>query len=248
MCDSWLQVHGQPDAAKFDMDHLTSDSFTQFFGYTCNSPFNTFSRYYKGGMDNARQLLGKRLDYIFYHYSPQMECVSSQVVFTDNIPNTTMSYSDHFGVLSIFKVSARNESIRLDTMAPLPSLIAHPNYTHLSSTMLEEILEAIEKDQKRAKLTGTKLLRYFCLFVVLWMIMYVIVVVLPSTLSQFSRLPIILVTIFGGLLMTAITLLIPVCLIVGFVFGRTEQRTLLQFYNEIETFKQNRLDRDTSPA
>lgn len=240
MCDSWLQVHGEPDVIKYDMDQLAPDSFTQFFGYTCNSPFNTFSRYYKGGMENARQLLGKRLDYIFYHYSPRMECVSSKVVFTENIPNTSMSYSDHFGVVSTFKIS--NDTIRVDAMAPSPSLIAHPNYTHLSTAILDDILDAVKQDQRRAQNTSKTILVYFGLFLLLWMILYVIVVVLPSTLSKFSRLPIILVTVFGGLLMTGVALLIPVCLIVGFVFGRTEQRTLLQFWNEIETFKKNRIE------
>lgn len=240
MCDSWLQVHGEPDPEYFDMSHVTPDSYTQFFGFTCNSPFNTFSRYHKdNGFYYARQLMGKRLDYIFYRYSPQMECVSSRVILTENIPDTDMSYSDHFGVLSIFKIAS--ETTQLDTMAPSKSLIAHPNYTHLSLAMIDDILDAIETDRKRAKKSSNALISYFFVLTLLCILLYVIVVALPSTLSKFGQLPVILVTVFGGFLLTLITLLIPICLIVGFVFGHTEHRTLQQFYNEIETFKNNRV-------
>ncbi|CEG82152.1 hypothetical protein RMATCC62417_16268 [Rhizopus microsporus] len=60
-----------PDSLNYRLirDHgLLTDSWTQTYdpGFTCNSPFNTFSRYYQ--KDNVAA--GKRLDYILYsHWS-----------------------------------------------------------------------------------------------------------------------------------------------------------------------------------
>lgn len=238
MCDSWLQLHGEPDVNKFDMDNMTPDSYTQFFGYTCNSPFNTFSRYYdpNDSVSNARKSLGKRLDYIFYRHTPQLSCIESKVVLTEKISGTQMSYSDHFGVVSVFKVSPGNSDWS-EGMAPTPTQIAHPSYTHLQPSTVEDILNALKLDQIKAKREADWLLNGFLICVLIQVILYIMVVALPTKLP--NNLVIILVTVFGGFVMNAVSTLIPVCLIVGFVFGSTEQRALLQFINEIETFQQD---------
>ncbi|CEP08862.1 hypothetical protein [Parasitella parasitica] len=150
MSDSWLQMHGDPDANQFNLDEITADSYTQFFGFTCNSPYNTFSRYFDHGDNtNAKRLLGKRLDYIFYRYSPQLKCIESRVVLTDLVPNSSMSYSDHFGVVSVFSTRPQDQTEK--EMAPISSLLCHPNYTDLSPMIVQDILDELNLDQSRAK-------------------------------------------------------------------------------------------------
>jgi sphingomyelin phosphodiesterase 2 len=238
MTDSWLQLHGEPDANKFDMENMVPNSYTQFFGYTCNSPFNTFSRYYAPNdpTSNARKLLGKRLDYIFYRHTPQLSCMESKVVLTEMIPGTSMSYSDHFGVVSVFKVSPRRTQWA-DEMAPQPAQIGHPSFTRLQPSTIEDVLNALKLDQQKANRDANWLLSGFLICVMMQVILYTLIIVLPTELPQ--NLVIILVTVFGGFVMNSVSILIPVCLIVGFVFGSTEQRALLQFINEIETFQKD---------
>ncbi|KAL0137396.1 Endonuclease/exonuclease/phosphatase [Mucor lusitanicus] len=211
MSDSWLQLHGEPDAQQFDMDNITADAYTQYFGFTCNSPYNTFSRYYdQGNNTHAKKLLGKRLDYIFYRHSPQMTCVESKVVLTGLVPDSSMSYSDHFGVVSVFSIAPQQYQ---KEMAPIPSLLCHPNYTHLQPSILQEILDELRQDQVKAKGHAHTLLYTCVLCVLLHIAFYVLIVVLPTTLSYHGSLPIALVTVFDGVLMNLTALLIPVCLI-----------------------------------
>ncbi|KAG2232951.1 hypothetical protein INT48_008044, partial [Thamnidium elegans] len=233
MSDSWLQVHGKPDIDKFDMDNMTPELYTQFFGFTCNSPFNTFSRYYSPyNSDNAKKLLGKRLDYIFYRQTPQLTCIGSQVVFTDLVQD--MSYSDHFGVVSIFKVTPESSEWKKH-MDPLQDQLYDPSYTHLQPTTIRDILQALKLDQVKAKKDSRWLLILLVAGVLTQLCLFVAVVTIPTLLPQ--NLIIILVTVFGNTLMNLVTFALPVCLIVGFVFGNTEQRALTQFIEEIETFQ-----------
>jgi sphingomyelin phosphodiesterase 2 len=246
MTDSWLQLHGVPDPQQFNMDQSTSSGYTQYFGYTCNSPFNSFSRYYDNGSNkNALKQLGKRLDYIFYRHTPQLKCVGSKVVLDEMIPDSGMSYSDHFGVVSYFDIDT---TIPADTMddkdqhfAPTPSQLCHPSYTALDNSEIQVILNALYRDQKIAKSNADRLLRLLALFFIIVWILYVVIIVLPTTLRllEHGDLVTILVPVFGGFFMIALSALLPVLLIVGFVFGHTEQRALRQYIDEIETFNTN---------
>ncbi|KAI9275302.1 Endonuclease/exonuclease/phosphatase [Helicostylum pulchrum] len=235
MSDSWFQVHGEPDIDKFDMDNMTPESYTQFFGFTCNSPFNTFSRYYSPcNNDNAKKLLGKRLDYIFYRQTPQLTCIDSQVVFTDLVQGE-MSYSDHFGVVSIFKVTSPESSEWKKHMDPLQIQLCDPSFTRLQSNTICDILQALKLDKVKAKKDAHWLLRLLAVGVLVQLCLFVAVVAVPTLLPQ--SLVIILVIVFGNTLMNLVSFALPVCLIVGFVFGSTEQRALTQFIEEIETFQ-----------
>ncbi|KAI7887697.1 Endonuclease/exonuclease/phosphatase [Mucor mucedo] len=234
MTDSWLQVHGEPDANGFDMNSLNSETYTQYFGFTCNSPYNTFSRYYSPSTDNihAKRMMGKRLDYIFYSQTPQFTCTDSRVVLTDRVPGTDMSYSDHFGVVSHFTILHH---------PPSPSQ-TRPNRrkfneTQLDPTTVREIVDALVLDKMKAKRDADWLLGCFFSCIVLQFILLVIIVAVPTCVPE--TIVIVLVTLIGSLLMNFVSVALPVCLIVAFVFGRTEERALLQFIQEIETFQQN---------
>lgn len=103
-------------------------------GVTCDSPLNTWT-HGKPLDERATRGAGKRLDYILFRgpvpfaetgdaqlaYAPQrssasnrgrLQCTASSVVFTDMPPNLSCSYSDHFGVESIFRIlDAPHESV-----------------------------------------------------------------------------------------------------------------------------------------
>ncbi|CAO0801744.1 unnamed protein product [Mucor circinelloides] len=208
MSDSWLQLHGEPDADQFDMENITADAYTQYFGFTCNSPYNTFSRYYDHGDNtNAKKLLGKRLDYIFYRHSPQLKCIESKVVLTGLVPDSSMSYSDHFGVVSVFSTTPHAQQDK--EMAPIPSLLCHPNYTRLQPSVIQQILDELRQDRDKAQTHAHTLLYAFVLCVLLQIVFYILIVVLPTTLSYHGTLPIILVAVFDGALMNLASLLAP---------------------------------------
>lgn len=236
MTDSWLQVHGEPEEGKFDKDNLTAVSFTQYFGFTSNSPFNSFSRnYVPNDLDGARKILGKRLDYIFYRYTPEIACVESKVVYADLIPGSDMSYSDHFGVLSVFKATSNSRLIENEQMAPVSEKLCHPGLTQLQQSSVQEILNCLKLEAQKAQKDSDWLLTATGLCLLVQIILYVLVVVLPTTIPE--HLLIILVTVFGGAVMNLASLAIPVSLIVGFVFGHRERRTLQQFIQEVESFQ-----------
>lgn len=230
MTDSWLQVHGEPDANTFDMSNLNIETYTQYFGFTCNSPFNTFSRYYSPTDDiYAKKMMGKRLDYIFYSQTPHFTCVDSRVVLTDRVPGTDTSYSDHFGVVSNFAITGHSNHHPWQ-----------PNMTELEPSTVTEILHALKLSQTKAKKDADWLLALFFTCIALQLVLLVIIVAVPTCVQE--TIVIVLVTLLGGLFMNLVSILIPVGLIVGFVFGRTEYRTLLQFIQEIETFQANMLN------
>ncbi|OBZ85669.1 hypothetical protein A0J61_06284 [Choanephora cucurbitarum] len=231
-------MHGEPDPNKFDFDNLDPELYTQYFGFTCSSPFNTFSRSYrKVNITSAHEMRGKRLDYIFYRHTPQLTCVHSSVVLTNTIEHTDLSYSDHFGVMSTFQLSAHHEA---DTSSTL--LTHDPSYTHLSPSVLDEILEELKKEQDYCKNSSNRLLVLCCLFVISQLILYLLTIVLPTTLRDHGALPVALVTALGGALMNIASVLIPICLIVGFVFGHTEEKAFRQFVDEIDAFRHQALN------
>ena len=82
------------------------------FGITADSPVNTYSAG-KPLDDYARQFMGKRLDYVLYRppihslrssKTPVLKPTHSDVVFTENVPGKSYSFSDHFGLEATFSI------------------------------------------------------------------------------------------------------------------------------------------------
>lgn len=102
LVDSWAHTHPRAATAPVPAD---AHEGLDVHGMTCDSLLNSYSAG-KPLSDDARKWQGKRLDYIF-HRSPrnadvQFECTSSEVVLTERVPGRDISYSDHFGLHSIF--------------------------------------------------------------------------------------------------------------------------------------------------
>jgi sphingomyelin phosphodiesterase 2 len=110
-------------------------------------------------------------------------------------------------------------------------------YTNLTRDTLDGILATLKSDQYHSKRTAKFLLRLLAITLITIIVLFAIIVALPTSLRLNDRgdVVIILVTVFGQILLIASALIAPVALIVGFVFGHTEQRALLQFIKELET-------------
>ncbi|THH04370.1 hypothetical protein EW145_g5572 [Phellinidium pouzarii] len=105
LSDAWSESHETGRGSPRDL--RPEDAIT-LFGVTADSPLNSYSSG-KPLDTTARQHFGKRLDYIFYRQptgggafssadKPLLKCKESRVVFTDNVPGHSFSFSDHFGL------------------------------------------------------------------------------------------------------------------------------------------------------
>ncbi|KAI7855527.1 Endonuclease/exonuclease/phosphatase [Circinella umbellata] len=244
MSDSWLEIHQEELSHDSNTNNTNTNSMesslhdtVQPLGITCNSPMNTWSNPEK--FKQQPFSLGDRLDYIFYRKSSQLQCIRSCVAMTDHIPGTHMSFSDHFGVHSTFAIYDNAATMTTATQSdmPDPSRLSHPTYTWIEPSMLEEIRTIFKRDIVATRRTANLLLTLFVFLVVVLIVVYVIVIVLPVSLRvhEEGSLVTILVNTLGGLCVVAMAAIATICLIVGFVFGHTEQRALRQFELEVTT-------------
>ncbi|KAI9287446.1 Endonuclease/exonuclease/phosphatase [Umbelopsis sp. AD052] len=226
MSDSWQEVNGPNIPSSPEIEQLTPEAAIQVLGVTCDSPLNSWSKHFL--KKSAHKKYGDRLDYIFYERTPKLQCVQSKVVLTETIPGTEKSYSDHFGVCSTFKIS---------TKVAHEVVSNNSQYTNLTRDTLDGILATLRSDQYHSKRTAKFLLRLLAITLIAIIVLFAIIIALPTSLrmNDHGDIAIILVTIFGQILLIASALIAPVALIVGFVFGHTEQRALLQFIKELET-------------
>ncbi|KAG2207380.1 hypothetical protein INT47_006855 [Mucor saturninus] len=213
MTDTWLENH---DHTQDDL----SDSI-QRFGITCDSPLNTWTKHLLKQEPHLKEI-GDRLDYIFYRRSPQIICQESRVVMEGYIPGTEWSYSDHFGVHSVFTIAGHVDTA-MGNFAPDSKQLARPDFTQLSSAHLITAIEIIQREYNQAKKTGHQYLVLLCLSVVVVVGAYI------AQLISYEGSTQIIVHAVCGFVMIACSGFAMVCLIVGFVFGGTEQRSLDQY-------------------
>ncbi|KAG8732193.1 phospholipase C type enzyme [Ceratobasidium sp. 423] len=106
--DAWGSTHGSFVLPQADGVHSPHHAVNDR-GVTADSPLNSYS---KGKVfdEHARKYLGKRLDYVLFrpptkqtHYTHELKCRQSSVVFTHHVPGTQISFSDHFGLTATFE-------------------------------------------------------------------------------------------------------------------------------------------------
>ncbi|KAI8984390.1 Endonuclease/exonuclease/phosphatase [Mycotypha africana] len=247
MTDSWLEVHEQgmvKSLEQFNKDEMTASECIQQFGITCNSPLNTWTQHFSKQPEASHKGVGDRLDYIFYRCTPQLFCKSSKVVMEEYIPGTEMSFSDHFAVHSVFTVKSKRNTpllmVETDSVddkvkhlfAPLQQQVVRPNFTNMPSETFKTITHLIEKETHRAKLTSTKHLTILCVSTVMIVIIYAIQIIVPQLFHD-SLLASLLTSVISGLSLILLAIVAIISLIVGFVFGKMEQRTLNQFLSDL---------------
>ncbi|CAO3697799.1 unnamed protein product [Rhizopus stolonifer] len=197
-------------------DHgLLEDSWTNPEpGITCNSPFNTFSPNYQKG----DATLGKRLDYIFHR---QLNCIQSTLVMTELIPGQNMSYSDHFGVSASFDIL---QTSNLSTK------------TRLDKQIIRSLLDLLVQESLSAKRDANRLIGCLFFSLLLLLFFFPLSIFLPTLFRQslHGDLATILVPLLCDLLIMLCSILATLCLIVGLVFGNTEQKALLELTENIQ--------------
>ncbi|KAF9160121.1 hypothetical protein DFQ26_005871 [Actinomortierella ambigua] len=107
LTDSWEQLHPAPrDPIPRG---LTPEQGVQIMGVTCDTPLNSWTKhtwlnYHTGDP------IGERLDYIFYHETPELVCTDVQVAVQEKITgigrnsDLRKNYSDHYGVHATFQL------------------------------------------------------------------------------------------------------------------------------------------------
>lgn len=141
-------------------------------GVTCDSPLNTWTSG-KPLDSNAIKGSGKRLDYIFWrspeespqstnqthHHHPEVDeesyellPIQTSVTFLEKIPGLGISYSDHFGLETTFKIQLKSPSILTSETQTLAQLENSPNLLEIlntSSTILSSALLISRIKQKK---------------------------------------------------------------------------------------------------
>ncbi|OBZ87048.1 Inositol phosphosphingolipids phospholipase C [Choanephora cucurbitarum] len=239
MTDSWLEMHQdiEDSQARFEQDQLSISECIQHFGITCDSPVNTWTKHLLKQEPRAKDI-GDRLDYIFYRRSPQLVCLQSSVVLHEYIPNTDISFSDHFGVRSVFKISTEATSALNSHYAPTATQLARPTNTELTSQHLRSMLMLIQAELSKAVST-----RYACLFGSSVLLLMTFLCWTGQIVLTFQH-PVYHALL--GLYMIFSAAGIVVFFIVGFVFGKTEERLLLE-YKEDMTIYLNQLTPHLDP-
>ncbi|KAI9472404.1 MAG: Endonuclease/exonuclease/phosphatase [Benjaminiella poitrasii] len=249
MTDSWLEMHKDELAdrlQRLEKNELTASECIQMFGVTCDSPLNTWSKHILKQVPYSKDI-GDRLDYIFYRRTAEMTCVESKVALEEYVPHTEISFSDHFAVHSVFKIKSAVDcpSSALDRdYAPLAHQVAHPNVTNLLPETLQDILTLLRNDLEKAKNTANTILQFFVLSVFIVFGLY-ITQLLALSLYSYKRIFVVAIHAIGNLLLIVFSVVAVVSLIVGFVFGRMEQRSLRQYLIDIEVCLMNQKEKRT---
>ena len=253
--DAWVESHpnnpAMPNGIPTPLDAVTT------FGITADSPLNSFSAG-KRLEALARKFQGKRLDYIFFRQpsnppasvkTPLLQVKDTRVVFTERVPGTNFSFSDHFGLEATFEIvhpeggdlpnsSATHVPAPVEPPAPNFVLTAVPNPVpattrKLSPDAITEILQSLTACYRYSQYRARSQLTVFAVCILILLVILVGSAWLP--VSSFNPL-IIFVTIFLAWAATTF-------LYVGFVYGKWEVNALTNVIEELEIYRDSLLER-----
>lgn len=229
MTDSWLENHQDTMAdtlSRFERNQLSATDCIQKFGITCDSPIDSWTKHFLKQEAYAKDI-GDRLDYIFYRRTPEINCQESKVVMDDYIPGTQWSYSDHFGVHSLFTIAGQSNRA-IGNFAPVPSQLARPDFSNLLPSTLDTAIDILELEHALAITTANGHLALFIMSIIIAFGLYIVQITVPAIYHD-NIDAVLLSTIICGFLMIVFSAVAIVSLVVGFVFGRMEQRSLSQY-------------------
>lgn len=246
--DAWVESHPNNPAVPSGIPSPLDAIHT--FGITADSPLNSFSAG-KRLEALARKFQGKRLDYIFFRQPsrspanvkpPLLKAKETRVVFTERVPGTNFSFSDHFGLEATFEIShpeggdltdssATHIPATVETPAPnfvLPTVSNPPVPSRkLSPNAITEILQSLTACYRYSQYRARFQLTVFAVCVLILLVILVGSAWLP--VSSFNPL-IIFVTIFLAWAATTF-------LYVGFVYGKWEVNALTNVIEELEIYR-----------
>ncbi|EED79712.1 predicted protein [Postia placenta Mad-698-R] len=255
LTDAWVVTH--PNAPPLPNALPTPLDAVNIYGITADSPLNSFSAG-KRLEPLARKFQGKRLDYIFFRQpssppasdkTPILKCVNTKVAFTDAVPGTDFSYSDHFGLEATFEISLPeggdvtnpdNTYIPASAEPRSPSFVltSVPNPTPtppraLSPDSITEILQSLTACYRFSLYRARSQLTVFVVCILLLLVILIGSAWLPSSWIT----PVVFfLTIFLAWLATTF-------LYVGFVYGRWEVNALTNIIEELELYRNSLLER-----
>jgi sphingomyelin phosphodiesterase 2 len=239
MTDSWLEMHEDTMAdslGRFERGQLSASDCIQRFGITCDSPLDTWTKHLFKQKPYSKDI-GDRLDYIFYCRLPAITCSHSKVVMEEYIPDTRWSYSDHFGVQSVFTIAGKTNRA-IGNFAPVSSQMARPDFTRLLPQTLHAAIELLQNDQLQARRTANGHLVLFGFSVFAVFTLYIAQIILPLILINDTR-AVLLSGILCSFFIILFSVLAIVTLVVGFVFGRMEQRSIRQYLIDLHVCLEN---------
>ncbi|KAF9978120.1 phospholipase C type enzyme [Actinomortierella ambigua] len=172
LTDSWEQQHPAP---RDPVPHgLTPEQGVAIMGVTCDTPLNSWTKhtwlnYHTGDP------IGERLDYIFYHETPELTCASVEVAVREQISGIGgvdtgfKNYSDHYGVHALFSLKpatfhlpgeaghkAKKANVRPAMMAPSDSAAT---MTAIAATTGEDTNDSSDDSDREKRLRAlTKVL------------------------------------------------------------------------------------------
>ncbi|KAL0095573.1 DNase I-like protein [Phycomyces blakesleeanus] len=235
MTDAWLEAHSERlSQTGLDPGHRSPHECIQHLGITCDSPANTWSKHFLKQQPHSKQV-GDRLDYIFYRRTSQITCTGSVVAMTDYIPGTQMCYSDHFAVQATFSINS--QPTQVNSTSPSAVQLSNPSFTTFPLSIAQAVLTLLRRDQVATRKTAYRLLLLFGVAIIMLLFLCVsTVAVLPDWIApkDESQLKFLLGSLASSLVMIISAVIATICVVVGFVFGHTEERALRQFIEEIQ--------------
>lgn len=232
MTDSWLEMHQdniKNTLTQFEQYELNASECIQGFGITCDSPHNSWTKRILKQHPFAKDI-GDRLDYIFYRRTNELCCIKSKVIMEEYIPHTQWSYSDHFAVHSLFALNNPPKEV----ITPTAIELNRPDLTHLQESTLQGIIALIQSDLTKSSQSSKWLMIIFVLSLVLILICFILQIVLAYTSYDKGQLVVALIFLF--LFAVVFSIVGTVSLVVGFVYGEKEQRSLKQYLKDIQYY------------
>jgi len=258
--DSWEITHTHSHAPSNAAPVSPLDA-VKLHGITADSPLNSYS----GGKQlesYARRFSGKKLDYIFFRGPvnggkdrPTLVCTETKVVFTEEVPGRSFSFSDHFGVDATFEIRGaaqtdfQNEveltrSVISDTTSSAIPSSAQPSEstdTLLSPASITAILTTLTAAYR----TSVHRARYHLTIFTLCLFLIVVLVVLFPFLPSAFPVPFTkgwkwtyrALSWIYGIVIVALSWLATTMLYVGWVYGRWEVNALMNVIEEMEILR-----------
>lgn len=254
LSDAWVESHKhvrRPSVAgvpsPIDAIHM--------YGVTADSPLNSFSAG-KPLENYARKYQGKRLDYVLYRQpsrppgnekTPSIRCIDTKVLLTEDVPGTSFSYSDHFGLEATFEITLPGADVNSpeETYIPAPAdgtvtsfvvnSVSNPNPAKrvLSPEIITATVQSLTARYRFAVAQAKVHLTIFigCLVALL-------AIIIGSAWLPASWInPIFMVlTVFIAWLATTM-------LYIGFIYGKWEVNALTNIIEELEIYRSTMDDR-----
>lgn len=245
LTDAWIQSHGHVREPSMGSIPTPIDAI-HVHGVTADSPLNSYSAG-KPLEPYARRFQGKRLDYVFYRHPitqtgvkiPNLRCVDTKVVLTDNVPGYGFSYSDHFGLEATFEISTPEFTTEDSTATRLaqdgdPELaltfVSNPQpkpTRNISPELITSTMRSLTARYRFAQSQARYHLSIFgtCLFLLFCLI-------IGSAWLPHSWISPIFMVVAVALAWLATTMLY-----IGFVYGNWETNALTNIIEELEIYK-----------